>query len=309
MARRSDATRASIHRSPAVWALLAAMVTATVRGDEHGFEKLALFNWDLISLEQNNPRFNGSVLSGFHSMRSPGVTPYRGWKTGLGILYAREEQVSEVDSGDRFTRNQLIVNPKLNYGFYSRLEAGIGLAAAYTSGREIVSGAEGVTETDEEGLGVSSVDLGIKWSFLDLTRLRLGAAFDTRLAVNRGEFGLLSANLFNIELDGDFYFTSRFSVAGNLQFITSDSKRVDSQVVGDLGLLYSFSDQFRGMLFTTIQEDDEARTALGFVGIAGQYAFEQHSFTLAFDLLLNDADRALRSEEQFDVELSYTFTF
>jgi hypothetical protein len=43
-----------------------------------------VFDWDLISLEQNSQRFNGSVLSGFHNLRSPGVTPARAWRPGWG---------------------------------------------------------------------------------------------------------------------------------------------------------------------------------------------------------------------------------
>ncbi|MBN1441379.1 MAG: hypothetical protein JXA90_01660, partial [Planctomycetes bacterium] len=281
--------------APATWRAVLLLVLAAVSGPVPAQEEISyqpLFDWDIISLEQNNPRFNGSVLTGFHSVRSPGVTPYRGWKTGLGFLYTREEQISEVAESKRFTYNQLILNPKLNYGFFWNLEAGAGLAASYATGRELVSdGAGGTAETDEENIDLSSVDLGVKWNLLNLDRLRFALAFDSRLALNRGEFGLLSGNFFNLELDTDFAVTNRFSVAGNLQLLTSDRKDVRTQVMSDIAAIYSFTDQFRGMLFGTIKEDDEARTALGFVGIAGQYVIEQHSFTLAFDLLLNDADR------------------
>ena len=232
------------------------------------------------------------------------------WKTGIGLLYTREEQVSEVTESNRFTYNQLILNPKINYGLFWNLEAGAGVTASYATGRELrPDGDGGVSETEEENIDINSVDLGIKWNFLNLNRLRFAFAFDSRLGLNRGDFGTLSANFFNLELDADYAVTHRFSLAGNLQFLTSDGDEVETQVLGDVAALYSFTDQFRGMLFGTIKEDDEARTALGFVGIAGQYVFEQHSFTLAFDLLLNDADREFRSEEQLDVELSYTFTF
>ena len=37
----------------------------------------SIFDWDLVSLEQNSHRYNASVLSGFHNLRSPGVTPGR----------------------------------------------------------------------------------------------------------------------------------------------------------------------------------------------------------------------------------------
>ena len=54
---------------------------------------------------------------------------------------------------------------------------------------------------------------------------------------------------------------------------------------------------------------NEADHAVLFIGIAGQYVFEQHSFTLALDFQLNDARREVRTESQIDVEFSYTFTF
>jgi hypothetical protein len=269
-----------------------------------------LFNWDLVSLEQNNPRFNGSVLTGFHSVRSPGVTPHDGWKTGLGILYTREEQISEAAAANRFSRNQLLVNPKLNYGFAPGFEIGAGFSGSYAMGRTIASdGMGGLVEKKEEGVEASSVDLGIKWNFLDAHRFRLAVAFDTRLALSRNEFGALPANFFNGEVDVDFAITSRFSLIGNLQFLTTDSSDIQNQAIAEIAAAYSFTDMFRGMLFGTIRDDDEAGTALGFVGIAGQYVFQQHSFTVAFDLQLNDARRDVRTQEQLDVELSYTFTF
>ena len=46
------------------------------QGREESIEPL--FNWDLVSIEQNNQRFNGSALTGFHSIRSAGVTPLGG---------------------------------------------------------------------------------------------------------------------------------------------------------------------------------------------------------------------------------------
>ena len=45
------------------------------------------------------------------------------------------------------------------------------------------------------------------------------------------------------------------------------------------------------------------------IGFAGQYVHNQHSFTLSFDIQLNDADRAIRTEEQIDIALSYTYAF
>ncbi|MCZ6793742.1 MAG: hypothetical protein O7J95_09035 [Planctomycetota bacterium] len=269
-----------------------------------------LFNWDLISLEQNNPRFNGSVLTGFHSVRSPGVTPQGGWKLGLGLLYTHEEQFSNASNASVFDRDQVIFNPKVNYGFLKSFEAGLGVTGGYATGRDLETLADGtLIERGEDNLDLNSVDVGIKWNFLDIHRYRVGLAFDTRIATNRGDFGNLPGTFYNLEIDADVALTSRFSVVGNLQFLTSDSAVIDAQVMGDIAATYTFTDQFRGMLFGTIQEDDEARAALGFVGIAGQFVFEQHSFTLAFDLQLNDARRDLRTEEQLDVELSYTFTF
>ena len=98
-------------------------------------------------------------------------------------------------------------------------------------------------------------------------------------------------------------------MAGNLQFLTSDSDELENQIIFDIAAVYSFTNTFRGMLFSTIQEDDLARTFLGFIGFAGQYVHKQHAFTLSFDIQLNDADRAIRTEEQIDIALSYTYTF
>ena len=50
-----------------------------------------------------------------------------------------------------------------------------------------------------------------------------------------------------------------------------------------------------------------ARTFLGFIGFAGQYVYKQYAFTLSFDIQLNDDDRAIRTEEQIDIALSYTY--
>ena len=86
------------------------------------------FDWDLISLEQNNNRFNGSVLSGFHSIRSPGVTPSGAWKTGLGLLYSHEEQSASSGSTVRtLETDRITVNPKINVGFFEWFEAGLGI--------------------------------------------------------------------------------------------------------------------------------------------------------------------------------------
>lgn len=303
----------SLQPFPSFWQLVGVLLfglTAAPLRAQIEDEVQPLFNWDIISLEQNNPRFNGSVLTGFHSVRSPGVTPVSRWKIGLGALYTREEQFSEASGSSVFRRNQVLVDPKLNYGFAEDFEAGVGFVASYARGREMVSdGMGGVVEQTEEAVEPSSVDLGVKWNFLDTKRFRLALAFDTRLALSRGDFGALPANFFNVEVDADFAVTGRFSMVGNLQFVTSDSADTRDQFIIDVAATYTFSDRFRGMLFGTVQEDDEANTVLGFIGIAGQYVIGQHSFTLAFDLQLNDASREVRTEEQLDIELSYTFTF
>ena len=268
-----------------------------------------LFNWDLVSLEQNNQRFNGSALTGFHSIRSAGVTPLGGWKMGLGFLYTGEEQFVRSVGDSLFSRNEVYLNPKLNMGLFEDIEIGVGLVAAYANGRELVSGPGGAaTESREEGV-LSSADLGIKWKVYDDRQLRLALSFDTRLSLNEGTFGMLPGNYYNVELDGDYAVTSRLSMAGNLQFLTSDSADLKNQFILDVAAVYSFTNTFRGMLFSTIQEDDLARTFLGFIGFAGQYVYKQHAFTLSFDIQLNDADRAIRTEEQIDIALSYTYTF
>ena len=269
-----------------------------------------LFNWDLVSLEQNNQRFNGSALTGFHSIRSAGVTPLGGWKMGLGFLYTGEEQFVRSVGDSLFRRNQVYLNPKMNLGLFENMEFGAGLVAAYANGRELLTdeAGEGFFENREEGV-LSSVDLGMKWKVYDDRQLRLALSFDTRLSLNEDTFGMLPGNFYNIELDGDYAVTSRLSMAGNLQFLTSDSDELENQFILDVAAVYSFTNTFRGMLFSTIQEDDLARTFLGFIGFAGQYVYKQHAFTLSFDIQLNDADRAIRTEEQIDIALSYTYTF
>ena len=268
-----------------------------------------LFNWDLVSLEQNNQRFNGSALTGFHSIRSAGVTPLGGWKMGLGFLYTGEEQFdrSRGDSNPLFRRNEVYLNPKLNMGLFENIEFGAGLVAAYANGRAMLNG-EPPTVDREEG-ALSSADLGVKWKFYDDRQLRFALSFDTRLSLNEDTFGMLKGNYYNVELDGDYAVTSRLSMAGNLQFLTSDSADLKNQFILDVAAVYSFTNTFRGMLFSTIQEDDLARTFLGFIGFAGQYVYKQHAFTLSFDIQLNDADRAIRTEEQIDIALSYTYAF
>jgi hypothetical protein len=269
-----------------------------------------LFDWDLISLEQNNPRFNASVLSGFHSVRSPGVTPYRSWKTGLGVLYTREERVAEATNSKLYDQEQVILNPKINYGFYHHLEAGLGFETTWTSGKDILPQPDGTIETDSnEAFEANTVDLGLKWRFLEEGRLRLALSYDVRIAINRGAFGTLPSTLHNVEIDGDFAVTNRFGVLSNLQYLTTDNFFEVDQVVFDLGAAYFFSDRFRGMLFGTLQSDDEADDVLIFWGFASQYVFERHSFTFAVDIQLNEADRDVRTQSQLDLEFSYTYTF
>ncbi|MCH2581950.1 MAG: hypothetical protein MK133_12235, partial [Planctomycetes bacterium] len=269
-----------------------------------------LFNWDLVSLEQNNQRFNGSALTGFHSIRSAGVTPLGGWKLGMGMLYTGEEQFVRSVGDSLFRRNQVYLTPKMNLGLFEDMEFGAGLVAAYANGRELLrdEAGKGYFENREEG-GLSSVDLGMKWKVYDDRQLRLALSFDTRLSLNEDTFGMLPGNFYNIELDGDYAVTSRLSMAGNLQVLTSDSDELENQIIFDIAAVYSFTNTFRGMLFSTIQEDDLARTFLGFIGFAGQYVYKQHAFTLSFDIQLNDADRAIRTEEQIDIALSYTYAF
>ena len=268
------------------------------------------FDWDLVSLEQATPRYNASVLSGFHSVRSPGVTPRRAWKTGLGLLYSREEQVLVSTNTEIFRREQLIANPKINYGLFTNVEAGAGFEASWAKGREPVTLSDGSMGTvSEESFEASAAALGVKWGFLRLERLRLGLAFDSRIAVNKEAFGALPGTIYNVELDGDYRLNERLSAVTNLQYLTNNHWFEEDQFVFDAGLVYTFSDEFRGMLFGTIVEDDASDSALLFGGIAGQYVFEQHSFTLAFDLQINEATRDVRTQKQIDVEFSYTFTF
>jgi hypothetical protein len=308
--RRSSSIHRRFLAGIAVWTLGAA-VFGPARAEEPVDESIErLFNWDLISLEQNNPRFNASVLTGFHSIRSPGVTPTGGWKLGLGGHFTREEQVANTSQVRLFNRNQILLSPKLNYGFFQRFEAGVGATGGYAVGHELSESGGTTTDDRVESFDLTSIDLGIKWLFWDGPRFRSALSFDTRLARHRGTFGNLPSSFYNVELDLDFAVTGRFVVVGNLQVIASDSEEVRDQIIADIGGVYSFSDSFRGMLFATIQEDDAARTVLGFIGIAGQYVFGQHSITMAFDIQLNDAGRAdARTQEQIDVELSYTFTF
>lgn len=305
MTRRSGSACAS---RPLVTLVL--LCLATTRAAPDDAPRVVPFNWDLVSLEQNNPRFNASVLSGFHSYRSPGVSPHRAWKTGIGILYTREEQVAVASNSELFDRQQVIFNPKLNFGLWNRLEGGVGFEATWAEGKDIEFREDGtVAEDPRSEWAASAVDLGVKWGFLRREPLRLALSFDSRIAINRGRFGTLPATSYNIELDGDYAFTSRFSLGSNLQFLTSDRPGTRDQVVVDLAGIYSFSDQFRGMIFTTALEDDEADDVLLFTGFAGQYVFEQHSFTVALDIQLNDARREIRTQRQLDIEFSYTFTF
>ncbi|MCH2363258.1 MAG: hypothetical protein MK479_01650, partial [Planctomycetes bacterium] len=114
----------------AVFLSLAGSGALRSQGRDESIEPL--FNWDLVSLEQNNQRFNGSALTGFHSIRSAGVTPLGGWKMGLGFLYTGEEQFdrSRGDSNPLFRRNEVYLNPKLNMGLFENIEFGAGLVAA-----------------------------------------------------------------------------------------------------------------------------------------------------------------------------------
>ena len=277
---------------------------------ESSFDLGSSFDWDLVSLEQSNPRFNASVLSGFHSIRSPGVTPSRAWKTGLGLLYSRQEQVLESTNTEVFSQQELVINPKLNHGFFGAFEVGAGFEATWAKGEEIETppGGSPVTEP-AEAFAASAADVGIKWSLLQTGRLRIALAFDSRIAVNKGTFGTLPATIYNLEIDGDFALTSRLSVISNIQYLTTGHLFEDDQFIFDAATAYSFNDRFRGMLFGTLVEDEEADNVLLFLGIAGQYVFEQHSFTLAIDLQLNEALRDVRTQKQVDVEFSYAFTF
>jgi hypothetical protein len=74
--------------------------------------------------------------------------------------------------------------------------------------------------------------------------------------------------------------------------------------------VYTFSEQFRGLVFGTFLEDDAAHTVLFYLGFAGQYLFlERHSIAIAVDFQVNDASRDVKTQGQLDVEVSYTFTF
>lgn len=295
-------------RSVLVYCLL---VVPSIRADD-AMEEQRAFDWDLISLEQNNIRFNGSVLSGFHSVRSPGVSPHGAWKTGLGLLFSREELSAAAGSDvEPFDLDRLILNPKINYGFLDMFEVGAGLELNLANGSEVVTEADGsVSRQSETELGFSAVVAGLKWNFFNNYPFRLGASFDTRAALQPEEFGMLPASIFNFELDGDLAFTPNFSAVANLQLLTSDRNEIRDQGILDLAAAYAFSDAFRGMLFSTVQEDDQAEDPVFFFGLAGQYVHAQvHSFTFAIDFQLNDARREVRTDNQIDLELSYTFTF
>src|SRR5262245_50162674 len=94
--------------------LILALVAAARVGQAEEVDEHPVFDWDLVSLEQNSHRFNGSVLSGFHNLRSPGVTPHRAWKTGLGLIYSQENQVATAAGVDSsFSTQRLIMNPKI----------------------------------------------------------------------------------------------------------------------------------------------------------------------------------------------------
>jgi hypothetical protein len=304
----------SAFRIPPVAVLTALAVLFTlgsVRAQD--VEGRPVFDWDLVSLEQNSHRSNGSVLSGFHNLRSAGVTPYRAWKTGLGLIYSQEDQVATGGGQeDVFSTQRIIMNPKLNYGFYESFEAGVGLEANYVRGKDVrqVAG-EAPIEESEDNADLSSGVAGLKWNFLRLPRLRLGASFDSRIAAARHEFGMLELTLFNAEVDGEYYFTDRFSLVSNLQFMTSDNwRQVRDELVLDVSGQYTFSDEFRGLVFATAQEDDPASTAVIFVGFAGQYMVgRRHAIAIALDFQVNDASREIETRGQLDLELSYTFTF
>jgi hypothetical protein len=272
-----------------------------------------VFDWDLISLEQNSQRFNGSVLSGFHNLRSPGVTPRRAWKTGLGIIYSQEDQVaSGIGTQHVFSTRQVIMNPKINWGIFESIEAGAGMEANWVSGKDVDRTLDGdIVEESQDNADISAGVVGAKWTFLRRERLHLGLAFDSRIAVNRRKFGMLPLTFFNTEVDGEYFFTNRFSLVSNLQFLTSDNfRQVRDEFIFDLAGVYTFSDQFRGLVFGTFQEDDPASTVIFFLGFAGQYLFlQRHSIAIAVDFQVNDARRDVQTQGQFDVELSYTFTF
>lgn len=269
------------------------------------------FDWDLVSLEQNNNRFNGSVLSGFHSVRSAGVTPRDATKMGLGLLYSHEELVARTQAElEPFDNDLLILNPKINHGLWDIIEVGAGLELNFANGKEVdrLPGGGLMTSAETE-FGFSAVVGGLKWQFFADHGLRLAASVDTRAALQAGTFGMLEATYFNFELDGDLQLTSQLSLLTNLQLITSDRNTVQDLGVLDLAAAYGFNDRFRGMVFTTVQEDDEAREPVYFFGVAGQIVHEVHSFTFAVDFQLNDVRREIEAENQIDLEFSYAITF
>ncbi len=297
----------------AISSILVSSFVSTAAALAEDIEGRPVFDWDLVSLEQNSQRFNGSVLSGFHTIRSPGVTPRGAWKAGVGLIYSQEDQIASESGFDHsFSTQRLILNPKINRGLWDALEVGVGLEANYVVGTEVnqVAGLPTI-ESSEENTGLSAAVAGIKVALPPWwEKLRLGLAFDTRVALNRHEFGMLDHSLFNFEVDGEYRFTSRFSMLGNLQLLTSDSfSEVSGEVVGDVAAAYTFSDQFRGLGFVTAKEDDPANSVAFFLGFAGQYLFGSHSIAMAVDFQLNEVRREIRTEGQIDVELSYTFTF
>ncbi len=276
-----------------------------IRADDYAFD------WDLVSLEQNNNRFNGSVLSGFHSIRSAGVTPDQVRKLGLGLLYSHEELLVRTATDlESFDNDRLILNPKLNYGLWDILEFGGGLELNFANGKETEGIGNGLFSTEAETeFGFSAVVGGVKWQFFSEEGFRLAASFDTRLALQAGTFGMLEASFFNFELDGDVQITDQLSLIANLQLISSDRNTIEDLGVLDLAAAYGFNDKFRGMVFTTISEDDEAQEPVFYFGVAGQVVHEVHSFTFALDFQLNDVNREIEAENQIDLEFSYTITF
>src|SRR4029450_10209824 len=111
-------------------------------------------------------------------------TPRRAWKTGLGLLYSREEQVLESTNTEIFRREQLIFNPKINYGLLPNVGAGTGFEASWAKGREPVTLSDGSMGTvSEEAFEASAAALGAKWGFLRVGKLRLGRGVHRRIAV------------------------------------------------------------------------------------------------------------------------------
>ena len=90
---RGAGRKARSRRGRGAWASVLLLLAAAPAAAQD-VEGRPIFDWDLVSLEQNSQRFNGSVLSGFHNIRSAGVTPRRAWKAGLGIIYSKEDQVA-----------------------------------------------------------------------------------------------------------------------------------------------------------------------------------------------------------------------